>query len=185
MRTCASGKKGAALISYERALRISPRDKDLRWNLNILRNALADRIEDGGENIAAATLKKAVRFVTIDELAILFAGALGFLAFLAAVRFFLPSSKTWTLTLQGFVWMIVIAAGVLFAFKWELVKDPRVVVLEPEVYAHYGPSDKETKAFMLHEGAEGKVMDESKGWYYIVLKDKNTSWIPKDSCEIV
>jgi len=69
--------------------------------------------------------------------------------------------------------------------KWTDAKDPRVVVLDKEVYAHYGPSGKETNAFLLHEGAEGKVLDETPEWFYIVLKNKNSGWIPKSSCETV
>jgi len=179
------GKKGLALICYERALKVSPRDKDLRWNLNVLRTALPDRIEEGDVNFVVSFLRKTVGFVTVDELGLLLAAALGLLAGLAILRFFLPSSRLWTRPLRGLLWVLVVTSAILFLFKWTRIRDPRVVVLQGQVYAHYGPSDKETKAFLLHEGAEGRVMDESKGWYYILLKNKNTGWIPKESCEVV
>jgi len=58
-------------------------------------------------------------------------------------------------------------------------------VLYKEVTARYGPSDKETKAFVLHEGASAKVLDQTDGWYYIFLQDKNTGWVSKKSCAII
>ena len=49
----------------------------------------------------------------------------------------------------------------------------------------YGPSEKETKAFVLHEGALARVIDQTDEWYYIFLQDKNNGWVLKKSCEIV
>jgi SH3-like domain-containing protein len=65
------------------------------------------------------------------------------------------------------------------------LREPAAVVLEKEVYAHYGPSERETKAFLLREGVEVKLLDESKGWLYVSLGEKNPGWVPKASCEVV
>ena len=73
----------------------------------------------------------------------------------------------------------------LFVLKWYQVKEPKAVILVKEIYARYGPSDKETKAFLLHEGAEARVMDETKGWWFIALVNKNSGWIPKETSGIV
>ena len=56
------GKKGAALIDYERAFKASPRDRDLRWNLSVLKNSLPDRFEEIQTNFAVSYVKKTAGF---------------------------------------------------------------------------------------------------------------------------
>ena len=179
------GQKGKALVSYERALAISPRDKDIRWNLEMLRSVLADRIETPSDNPVFFWGRKAADTFAINEISILLSALLLlFLAF-AGLNFIFPRTKLWTSFFQFLTVAALVACAALFILKWAEGKDPRVVVLDKEVYAHYGPSGKETNAFLLHEGAEGKVLDETPDWFYIVLKNKNSGWIPKSSCETV
>jgi len=166
-------------------LAISPRDKDIRWNLEMLRSVLADRIEAPSGNPVFFWGRKAADYFTINETNIsLSAFLLLFLAF-ATLNFIFPRTKPWTSFFQFLTAAALVACTALFVLKWVDVKDPRVVVSDKEVYAHYGPSIKETNAFLLHEGAEGKVLDQTPEWFYIVLKNKNSGWIPKASCEIV
>src|SRR3989338_6537720 len=44
------GQKGKAVAHYRRALRLSPRDADTRWNLQILKSTLPDKIEASEDN---------------------------------------------------------------------------------------------------------------------------------------
>src|SRR3989344_544445 len=179
------GQKGKALASYERALAVSPRDKDIRWNLEMLRSVLADRIEAPADNPVFFWGRKAAGTFTINEISVLLSALLLlFLAF-AVLNFIFPRTKPWTGFFQFLTAAALVGCAALFVLKWTEVKDPRIVVLGKEVYAHYGPSNKETNAFLLHEGAEGKVLDETPEWFYIVLENKNSGWIPKSSCETV
>ncbi len=179
------GKRAEALVYYRRAHRIAPRDKDLSWNLSVLRGSLQDRIEEPQANILFYGIKKALGLVSADEAGIAFTGCLFLLLVLTVLTVLIPVLKTWTRSVRFVAWILCLTTGLILFYKWQATKDPRVVVMADEVYAHYGPSDKETRAFLLHEGAEAKVLDEAKGWYYLVLRNKNTGWVPKDSCQIV
>ena len=179
------GQKGKALASYERALAVSPRDPDARWNLEILRSVLADRIEAPSDPLVFFWVTKAVDYFAINEISILLSALLLLFFAFAGLNFIIPRTKRWTGFFQFLTAVALIACAVLFYLKWRDIEDLRVVVLDKEVYAHYGPSNKETNAFLLHEGAEGKVLDEMPEWFYIVLKNGNSGWIPKASCEIV
>lgn len=179
------GKKGKALINYERAIRIAPRDADARWNVAVLKSVLPDRVETQGDNLILEWIRSVADKFTINEIGLCFAALMAFFVLLAFLNLLVPQSRAWT----GAVKLLVIGAlcvvGIFFWFKWLDVKDPRVVVLDKEVYARYGPSDSETKAFLLHEGAEAKVIDETSGWFYVTLDKKTQGWLPKNSCEIV
>jgi tetratricopeptide (TPR) repeat protein len=179
------GEKGKALLAYERALKKMPRDKDLRWNLVVLQSTIPDHIEPSPENALPTTLLTLTGYITTGESAALLTAflALWFLAVL--LGFLVPGALFWTRLARPFILICLAVSAGLFAFKWSDTRDPRAVILQKEVYARYGPSEKETKAFLLHEGAQAIVQDESKDWVYIALPNKNAGWIPKRSCEVI
>ena len=180
-----AGQKGKALIAYQRAIRIAPRDEDLKWNLRILRSTLTDHVDRPSEDLALSLIKRVAARLRADEIENLFSALL--LTFFA-VHFFawmFPQIKTLAGFLAGILSVCLIAAGIFFFIKWMDVKDPCAVVVEKEVSARYGPSAKETKAFVLHEGASGRVKDQTQDWVYIELENKSTGWVPRASCEVV
>ena len=81
------GQKGQALISYERAARLSPRDEDIRWNIDVLKSLFLDRIDFSDDPIVIYWIKKATGFFSINEMALVFSGVI-FLWMAAAFLFF-------------------------------------------------------------------------------------------------
>jgi len=179
------GQKGEALVDYERARKGAPRDKDLKWNLRVLQSALSDRIEDSSSNLFRLLIEKVTTIWTLDEIAFSFTMGMVVLFVMTLFAYLFPALRTIVRFLRSFVFLFLLASMGVFGLQWWETKDPRVVILDKEVVAYYGPSEKETKAFLLHEGAEGKVLDESQDWYYIALKNKNTGWLRKNSCEVI
>lgn len=180
-----SGDRGAALADYERAHALDPRDRDIEWNRSTLKSVLPDRISDSDDNVFVSSVQKLLEWVTVDEAALAFGLILAILFLVSALNFSFHRSKSLTAGLGGFFVLLLILSGAVFYGKWLTVKDPRVVVLEKEAAVRYGPSEKETKAFVLHEGALARVIDQTDEWYYLFLQDKNNGWILKKSCEIV
>jgi tetratricopeptide (TPR) repeat protein len=174
------GQTGRAVLSYERALRLLPRDKDLRWNLSVVRSVLKDRLETTDDNVVWAWLKQGAYFFTLDELAAAVAACLFLIFVMTLLSLFFPQLKLLPQTVQGFLFIGLVALTALFWAKWYQHKDPRVVILDKRVEAHYGPSNKE-----IHEGAEAKLLDESRGWVYVTLNNKNSGWIARTSCEVI
>ena len=179
------GQKGQALLHYLRALRVYPRDKDLLWNIQVLRNALPDRIEDKSSNPFYMPIQRLLDLYSLDEIALSFTVALAFLALLALLDYAFVAVRAVTGFFRALAILAVLASAALFGLQWMDQKDPQAVILDRETIAYYGPSDKETRAFVLHEGAEGRLLDESGDWTYLSLKNKNTGWIRKNSCETV
>lgn len=176
---------GKALVAYERALSAAPRDRDLLWNTAILRSVLHDRIEESSGNQSLTWLKHVAKPFTMDEIAISLTAFLILFLVVAFFNFILPSSKKYSQGVLLLIFLAILGAILFLIVRWMDVKDPWVVVLDKEVSARYGPSETETNAFVIHEGAKVKVLDESKGWVYIYLNNKESGWIPKKSCEFV
>ncbi|PIU39758.1 MAG: hypothetical protein COT00_05275 [Candidatus Omnitrophica bacterium CG07_land_8_20_14_0_80_50_8] len=179
------GHRGKALLYYERALRILPRNGDIRWNIELVKSAAVDRLDPVDEGLTVMWIKKFASQWSINEIAMILSGLL--ILFMLTTFAFLvfPVLKPVFRGLGALTVFIFLTVSVLFVVKWIEVKDPRVVITDKEVEARYGPSDKETKAFTLHEGAEARVIDESKDWYYAALENKSLGWIPKKSCEVI
>ncbi|MBI2095132.1 MAG: tetratricopeptide repeat protein [Candidatus Omnitrophica bacterium] len=171
-----AGHKGRALVHYRRAQRLAPRDRDLLWNVGILKGTLVDRFERRGE---------AVELVAMNELVWAFTAGSAALAGVCLLAFLFPPLRPGTRPVAALLMLCLLGLSALLAFKWTNEKDPRAVVLDREVFARYGPSDRESKAFALHEGAEGRVLDRSRDWIYLGLADGKTGWVPETACEIV
>ena len=179
------GHKGKALVFYNRALRISPRNEDILWNIDIVKSAVADRIDETDQNLTLVLIEKVTNQVTMNEFSILLTALLGLYMFLALLRFMWPMTKPVVQSFGAIVTVFFLVTALLAGFKWFDVKDAHLVILDKEVEARYGPSVKETKAFTLHEGTEAKIIDESKDWVYVTLDNKSLGWIPKKSCEVI
>ena len=180
-----AGKKGKALLYYERALRATPRDADLLWNIKVLKDSLQDRLEEGSANLVVAWISKGAHFFTWNETATALTGSLLILLAGILLGFFFP----WAKGLGRFVSVVsilsLVAFSVLFGFQWNELKYPKAVILEKEVIAYYGPSLRETKAFALHEGAEAQILDSSRDWVYVSLTNGTSGWISAASCQTV
>jgi tetratricopeptide (TPR) repeat protein len=179
-----AGEKGQAMVYYERARKAAPRDEDLLWNIRVLQGALTDRIEDRSHFVLAGW-KRFLKNWTSDELALCLAFFLALSAGLGLAGLFLPALRGRVGSLAPMLWVAVFVSGVVTAGKMWETKDSTAVVLDKQTAAYYGPSEQETRALLLHEGAQGKVLDESGDWLYLVLQNKNTGWVRKNSCEIV
>lgn len=181
-----SGNKGKARLWYERALKVDPRDPDVLWNLQVLKNALTDRIEPPLDPLAVGFfLKMFAERYTADESAMAVSGLLTALAIFSFLGWKVPSIKIFSGIFRALLLFSFGAALFLFGLKWTQVKDPSVIVLAKEVTARYGPTNRETKAFIVHEGARARVVDSTKDWFYARLDDGNEGWLPKSACETV
>lgn len=179
------GNKGRALLFYRRAQAVTPRDTDIDWNIHILKAALPDRTDEDAPNVLNLWLRKALSYFTLNETALIFFSFLAVLFIFSLLGFISSVVRSRLGFLNALVLIGLVISTVFFYLKWQDAQEPGLVVLDREVFARNGPSLDESKAFLLHEGAEGKVADESKDWYYVALANKNAGWVPKDSCEVV
>lgn len=180
-----TGQKAKALASYRRAERLAPRDPDIRWNIAILKDTLPDRIDGGSGNIFIVKLNELRQSYSPDEAAWALLGFMIALALGAALKFAPGAAQKFSSALVVIAVTGAAISGLALGLKAAELREPAAVIALREVTAHYGPSDIETKAFVLHEGAEVRVSDETAQWYFIELADHKTGWVPKSACELV
>ncbi len=178
------GQKGAAMLHYLRAMRLDPRDRDLRWNLDVLKGSLTDRLDPAGGDLHEWA-DTALSYVRPEEAALALTFFLLIVALASAARFFIPAARRPFGALRTLSLLLALVSGAVFGVRWAAERAPLAVVVESRVDARYGPSTKETRAFTLHEGAAVRVQDRAGDWICLALPNGTGGWVPSSACEIV
>ena len=165
---------GMAILEYERARLLIPRDADLQFNLAYARNLTSDALP-ASTGFMEHTLFWLDSF-NLKELFRAFAVLNLLFWSILLIRLFYRSE--WFFYLFVLVLACWSISGLSFGAKWVQVKyDDRAVILEKEVPVLAGPHSDDTVLFKLHEGA---MVDEERvedGWMLIHLPDRKRGWI--------
>lgn len=179
-----AGIIGIAIIYYERARELMPRDRDVQQNLELARMATVDRIERPVRLIVWDWVDRARDFFSLREL-LLLVRVLGIVAAIAvALWIFRPSSlrKGLRVAMSGLIALYVLGLG---WYAWRSVLDSNVlaVVVETKVDVFSAPDSAATQVFTLHEGTELTQRETVAGWIHVDLSDGRSGWLPATAVE--
>lgn len=180
-----NGQLGRAILSYERAERLLPRDPDVRVNLSYA-------LEQAKEDAPPQPLWERLLFpfaarATTGQLVIL-TTVLWFAWWgLVALRLVLPAFRVVVGRAAWCVLAALLLAGGSLAFRVETVDLRRdaVVVEGGETAVRFEPSENGTEHFRVHEGAILEVTDERDTWFQVRRWDGRRGWIPARTLELV
>lgn len=174
-----------AILFYERALRLAPYDEDIRYNLEISKGFLVDRInviepfflEKRWINIASTF--KADTWGIIAILLLFLACAL-FTAFAVSGKKLVKQMGL----IGGFVLLIGVITLLLLAntSQNELNKNEGIVFAET-VTVKSEPGLQGQDQFVIHEGIKVLITGTEGDWTKIKLEDGNSGWLPSTSIE--
>ncbi len=171
---------GAAILYYEKARVLLPRDADLAFNLGHAREQIRDVIPEQESFVGTAffwlgSLTAAELFWCLAVINLLFWGIL-------AARVFLQTE--WTHSLLYPLLALWLLAGVSFGLKWHQVRtDDRAVILQAEVSVFAGPDSRDTVLFKIHEGTVVRRERSEEGWSLIRLPDGKRGWLRAEAAE--
>lgn len=165
---------GNAILNYERARTLIPRDADLNFNLRYARDRIQNAIEEPQGFLEMAFFW--ISSINIKEMVYCFAGLNLFFWGILFIRLFKKTELTYYASMILFiVWLI---SGASLSLKWYLLRsDDRAVILEKEANILAGPDAKDTVLFKLHEGTVVRHERSEEGWSLISLPDKKRGWI--------
>ncbi len=175
-----AGQLGRAILNYERAMVLIPRDADLNFNLRYALDRTQDAVTPSQNFIRQA-------FFWLDELSLdeLLWGFgvvnIIFWSILALRLFVRPEWSYYVLIVMLIFWL---AAGASLGMKWhQLGTDRRSVILADEVEILAGPDKNDTVLFKLHEGTIVQRERVEAGWSLIRLSEDKRGWIKSDAIE--
>ena len=178
-----------AVLNYERALLLSPGDRDIRFNLQIARSKTFDKIVPESEMFFVTWYRSLVSMMSVDGWARTALVALALIIILLLVYLF--SERIW-LRKAGFfggVALLVLFVGANI-FAWQQKKDllnrKGAIIFAPAVTVKSTPAANGTDLFILHEGTKVVITDGSmKEWKEIRLADGKEGWIESKHIRVI
>ena len=178
------GKIGKALLNYRHAQMLLPRDGDLKFNLQYVLDQRKDRIETRERLPIAKTFFFWYFWLSLRELSFLFLMAnLVFWVVSLILLYKNHNTLRWLRTLSLCLLLIFgITLGAKF-YRQNFIRRGVVIASEATVRSGNGPNH--SPLFVLHEGAEFKVDEETKGWMKIRIGDGKIGWVSSSTVEVI
>lgn len=174
------GDLGKAILSYERARLLIPRDADLIFNLSYARSKILDVITNGQGSPPSA-------FLGLDSVSLyeaFFAFTLlnaGFFGVLCVRRFY---KTEWSYYLSIFLGILICVGIGMLGLKWYITtSDDRAIVLAKEIDVRAGPDLEETLLFKVHEGSTVHRERSEGKWVLLHLSKDKRGWTQLDKIE--
>ena len=173
---------GRAILAYERATRLMPRDGDLHNNLDLANDRTADEI--AGE--VPWFGRQALDGVTLNETTVA-ATVSAFLTSLALVCYLLARQPR-TRTMTGYVLLVTVlvmmlSVGFMGIKIYDGLANEEAIVLSPAAVVRTGPDAGSDPLFTLHEGAKVRLVEQRDDWTRISLPDGKNGWLSGDDFE--
>jgi tetratricopeptide (TPR) repeat protein len=180
------GQVGRAILNYERARQLSPRDPDVLANLKFAQQKL------GVEELNAPPMawKRLLRSVVFSRTPDEWGAGEVIGIWLAALSF---GVGMWTRKAQT-VMMVVAAMAVAWllatasALGYQRFLErtaPKAVVLASVTEARFAPLSDSTVHFRATQGAKVSIREDRGGWLFVERADGRQGWIKSDGVERV
>ncbi len=180
------GENTRAILNYERSLLLNPADRMARYNLNMARQAVVDKIDVLPELFIVRWYKAVETHYSADQWGYISVGLFVLFLVMAALFFY---SRSVGLRKTGFFVGILVLLLTLTTVFFAIRQDRRIsereyaVITTPSVTVKGAPDSSGTDLFLIHEGLKVKVIGELGNWYNIRLADGNEGWVAKTDME--
>jgi tetratricopeptide (TPR) repeat protein len=173
-----TGRLGIAIACYHRALRLEPRNDDIRANLEFARQYLVDKVDPTAQSPIWMWYKSLVLFYTTDEWAVLSSCLLFLSAVVLAYMIWTRRRTVIVKAILSALLVMLICAGICTGvnahFGYYAV---RGAIIVPEVSVRAGPGEDFDEQFLAHEGLTFDILKQESGWYFGIFDNRLKGWI--------
>lgn len=178
---------GRAVLYYERARRLAPGDEDIDFNLGVAKLRTVDKIASPEIDYFYKLFNRLKNMLSLPQWTWLVVGLYILLTALLIIRLlargglanFLAPAVTPVLI------VLLIAGSFFFLRVREDVTVKEAVVLDQNAAVLAGPQRDATEVFVLHEGAQVRIIDRSGEYLRIRLSDGKDGWILGGALEAI
>ena len=170
-----SGQIGRAIAAYRTAQQITPRDPDLRANLQFARN------QTPSPTLSPSRWQRWLARLTLNEWILLAAGAVWLWLLLLAILQWRPALRP---ALRSYAFSMSAVGALLCLCVVAALRETRftrtAIVVSGEATARYGPLAESPAAFTVHDGAELRVLDQKDEWLQVSAGPRRIGWLRRD-----
>ncbi|HOO18775.1 MAG TPA: tetratricopeptide repeat protein [Paludibacteraceae bacterium] len=179
---------GKAILNYERALRLSPRFEDARFNLQMAQQKLVDNISESSTFFIQRWLTSLINFCTSNQWFIV-----SFILFVVTlicvfIFFFKREVNVRKIALScGIVFLILTIVCLTFSGirKNEEVNHNQAIILSGVVTVKSAPDQSGTDLFQLHEGTKVTIKSSLGNWVEIKIANGSVGWLETKDMEVI
>jgi tetratricopeptide (TPR) repeat protein len=167
-----SGEPGQAIVSYRLAQQLSPRDPDIRANLQFARDSIGSHASDTG------TWQRFTSVLTLNELTLTTFVLLWISFLFLGLGLIRPA---WKPDLRSFrnlaVFLFLVSGAWLGLVARTRLRGIPAVVIEHEASVRYGPFAESQTFYTLRDGSELKILNRKDDWLEVIDPDKRVGWV--------
>lgn len=178
------GQVPSAILYYEKALILDPKDEDIRFNLDLANRLVVDKIIPVNEFF----MKKWIRSLA----GILKADTWGYISLCAFIMLLLNITYLYISRRFRYRKLMVSTAAMLLVVlilslplgsiqNKQSIHTNAAIVFSSSLTAKSSPDSGGTDLFVIHEGVKVIITDHVGTWIRIRLADGNEAWIPENS----
>jgi pentatricopeptide repeat protein len=178
------GKLGYAILNYERALKISPSDDDVKHNLAFASLSTVDRIQPLPTFFLFEWWDSLLASLSVNGWTYIVFFFYILLIILIVIYFFAKTIFQQKLILFSGLGILAVLLLVISLLVVKINREQNViggVVIEQSITVKTSPDIKSTDAFVIHEGLKVNLEDQLDEWVKIRLADGKVGWVENDS----
>lgn len=177
-----------SIYFYEKALQLSPNDKDVKNNIAFARNMTVDAIDVIPEAGLSKLIKNTTNTLNFDDWAkasVLFVFC--FVILFLIYYFAYTSFKKRMAFIGSLMALFLLCVTLLFAFHKSNLdkKDRPAIVFSQESKIKSEPNLRSEESFRLHEGTKVQILDTVNNWKKIKLSDGKTGWVASEDIKML
>lgn len=180
------GQLGYAVLNYERALKLSPSDEDVKHNLAFANLSTVDRIQPLPTFFLFEWWESILTSLTVNGWTYLVYIFFILLIILIVIYFFAKTTFQEKLILFSGLGMLAIFLMLISLLIVKINREENViegVIIEQSITVKTSPDIKSTDAFVIHEGLKVNLEDKLDNWVKIRLADGKVGWIDNNAVE--
>jgi len=169
-----------AVLYYEKALKLAPNDKDIRFNLDFANRMILDNIEPLPKSLWQKFMDGIVLRYTYETWAKIAVS----LAFLFAILFLMyhfsySTSKKRIYFITSILSVIFVTTSLFFAYRNKHYVDNNIeaIIFSSEADVKSAPTNSSDVYFELHEGTKVIILESLDNWRKIKIADGKMGWI--------
>ena len=177
-----------SIYYYEKALQLSPNDKEIESNLAFAKNMTIDAIDKVPQVGFSRIINNVVNTFNTDVWAkIAVGGVIVFVLLFLMYHFSYGTAKKRIAFVTSIISLFVACFSVAMAFQKESLdkKDNPAIVFVQESRVKSEANKTSEEVFRLHEGTKVQVLETYEDWIKIQLSDNSTGWIPSKDVKLL
>jgi len=177
-----------SIYYYEKALRLSPNNKDIKFNLEFANTMVLDNIEPLPKSLGQKFMDGIILRFTYETWAKIAVS----LAFVFAVLFLLyhfsySTSKKRIYFITSILTVIFVTLSLFFSFKNKYYMDNKIeaIVFSGEAEVKSAPTNSSDVYFELHEGTKVLILESLDNWKKIKIADGKIGWMKLSDLKVI